>query len=398
VRKGLLYASTENGVWVSFDDGAAWQSLQRNLPRSSARDIVVHDADLIVATHGRGFWIMDDVSALRQAAAGMPTTLYKPAAAVRTPRSLYTDTPVPPDEPLADNPPDGAVIDYYLDKPARDPVALEIRDARGQLVRRYTSTDPPDVAAPQLAQQLIPSYWVRPHQTLGTTAGGHRWVWDLRAERPLATSYSYPISAAPHDTPRTPLGAGVMPGTYAVKLIVDGKALTAALEVKLDPRIALPAAALAQQHQLATRLDDLITRSSRLVLQAQSVIDQLGKLTGKPEPLAGQIAAVTAKVNEVMSGPKGPPGPGRARPPSLGGVNGKLTNLGKMVDVDARPTAAQVAETAKAEKELAQLSAAWNAVKTGELTQLDAALTAAGLPAIRPEAEPETKQDDGDEE
>jgi hypothetical protein len=189
-----------------------------------------------------------------------------------------------------------------------------------------------------------------------------------------------------------------MPGTYAVKLIVDGKALTAALEVKLDPRIALPAAALAQQHQLATRLDDLITRSSRLVLQAQSVIDQLGKLTGKPEPLAGQIAAVTAKVNEVMSGPKGPPGPGRARPPSLGGVNGKLTNLGKMVDVDARPTAAQVAETAKAEKELAQLSAAWNAVKTGELTQLDAALTAAGLPAIRPEAEPETKQDDGDEE
>ena len=398
VRKGLLYASTENGVWVSFDDGAAWQSLQRNLPRSSARDIMVHDADLIVATHGRGFWIMDDVSALRQAAAGMPTTLYKPATAVRAPRSLYTDTPVPPDEPLADNPPDGAVIDYYLAQPAKDRVALEIRDARGQLVRRYTSTDPPDVAAPQLAQQLIPSYWVRPHQTLGTTTGGHRWVWDLRAERPLATSYSYPISAAPHDTPRTPLGAGVMPGTYSVALIVDGKALTAALEVVLDPRIALPAAALAQQHQLATRLDDLITRSSRLVLQAQSVIDQLGKLTGKPEPLAGQIAAVTAKVNEVMSGPKGPPGPGRTRPPSLGGVNGKLTNLGKMVDVDARPTAAQVAETARAEKELAQLSAAWNAVKTGELTQLSTALTAAGLPAVRPEAEPETKQDDGDEE
>ncbi|HEX7840546.1 MAG TPA: hypothetical protein VF469_23870, partial [Kofleriaceae bacterium] len=206
VRKGLLYASTENGVWVSFDDGGTWQSLQRNLPHTSVRDIVVHDSDLIVATHGRGFWIMDDITPLRQVAAAMPDTLFKPAAAYRFPRSLYTDTPIPPDEPLAENPPTGAVIDYHLAEPAQGPVTLEITDARGKHVRGYASTDPPDLTQAELAKQLIPSYWVRPHRSLGTAAGGHRWVWDLRGDRPLAMSYQYPISAVPHDTPRTPLG------------------------------------------------------------------------------------------------------------------------------------------------------------------------------------------------
>jgi photosystem II stability/assembly factor-like uncharacterized protein len=404
VRKGLLYASTENAVWVSFDDGAAWQSLQRNLPHTSVRDLVVHDSDLIVATHGRGFWIMDGVSALRQLAAepgaSRSDTLFKPAPAYRVPHSLYTDTPVPPDEPLAENPPAGAVIDYHLAQPAQGPVTLEISDARGQLVRRYASTDPPDQTPAEIAGQLIPSYWVRPHRSLGTTAGSHRWVWDLRAARPLATSYSYPISAVPLDTVRTPLGVAVLAGSYTVKLTVNGKTLSAPLEVRLDPRIKLAPAALAQQHQLALRLSDRVTRSSQLVLHAQSTVDQLTRLADKP-PAATKdpIEATLARVTAVLSGPKGPPpGPGRDRPPSLTSVNGKLVTLYRMVDVDAAPTAVQGAETAKAERELAQLAAAWDAVRTGELAALNTALTAAGRPAIRPELAPQTQQDEGDEE
>ena len=398
VRKGLLYASTENAVWVSFDDGASWQSLQHNLPHTSARDIVVHDRDLIVATHGRGFWIMDDITPLRQVAATMADTLFKPAPAYRVPHSLYPDTPVSPDEPLAENPPDGAVIDYYLTQPAQGAVTIEISDARGKKVRSFSSSDPPDQSPDEIAKQLIPSYWVRPHRTPETTAGGHRWVWDLRGERPLAPSYEFAINAVPHDSVRSPLGPMVLPGTYTVKLTASGKTLTAPVEVRLDPRIKLPAAAVAQQHQLSERLAGLVTRSSKIVLAAQSTADQIAKLTGKPEPLAGQITAAAAKVTLLLSGPKTQPGPGRERPATLGGVNGKLVQLYKLTDVDAAPTPVQVSETTKAERELGQLSAAWDAVRNGELAALNAALTAAGLTAIRPELAPETRQDDGDME
>jgi len=399
VRKGLLYASTENAVWVSFDDGASWQSLQANLPRTSARDIVVHDADLIVATHGRGFWIMDDITPLRQIAAGMADTLIKPALAVRAPHSLYPDTPVPPDEPHADNPPTGAVIDYYLAQPAQGPVTLEILDPRGAVIRRYASTDPPDLTPDQIARQLIPAYWIRPHRALGTTAGAHRGIWDLRGERPLATSYSYPINAVPGDSLRTPLGPTVLPGRYTVRLKVGGASQTAPLEVRLDPRIKLAPAALAQQHQLSVRLAGAATRSSQLVLRAQSTLDQLAKLAGKAGPLKPRLDALATAITDLLSGPSGPPpGPGRARPPTLSGVGGTLVTLYKMTDVDAAPTPIQVAEATKAERALTQLAAGWDAIRTGELVGLNAALTAAGLPPVQPEVAPETQQDEGDEE
>lgn len=390
VRKGLLYASTENGVWVSFDDGGAWQSLQQNLPRTSARDLVVHGGDLIVATHGRGFWIMDDITALRQVAAAMPDTLWKPAPAVRVSRSLYTDTPIPPDEPSAENPPTGAVIDYYLAAPASGPVTLEIADARGKPVRRYTSTDPPDLTEAELARQLIPSYWVRRHKTLGTTAGGHRWVWDLRRERPRAGAYSYPVSAVPHDTPRVPQGPRVLPGRYTVKLTASGKTMTAALEVKLDPRVKIAPAQLAQQNQLEQRLAELITHCSRLVMQVQSTSAQLARLSPKQEALAARLAATAAQVTALLSGPSGTRGsPGTGRPPTLGSVNGNLATLYRMIEVDAAPTAAQRTEATKAERELEALAKTWDALQAGELAALNAAITAAGLPAVRPALAPE---------
>ncbi|MEO7729862.1 MAG: glycoside hydrolase, partial [Kofleriaceae bacterium] len=216
VRRGLLYASTETAVWVSFDEGASWQSLQANLPHTSVRDLVVHGADLIIATHGRGFWIMDDITPLRQVA-GLSDTLFKPAPAYRAQRSAYPDTPVPDDEPHAANPPAGAVIDYVLAQPA-DRVTLEISDARGAPIRRYASDDPPELRDDEIAHQLIPAWWLRPYAPLAITAGGHRWIWDLRGERPLVDSYEYPISAVPYDTPRVPEGPRVAPGVYTVKL------------------------------------------------------------------------------------------------------------------------------------------------------------------------------------
>ena len=162
VRKGLLFAGTENAVWVSFDDGDHWQSLQLNLPHTSMRDLWIHDDDLIVATHGRGFWILDDISPLREVrrSSRSPMHLFTPAPAYRVQRDTNTDTPLPPDEPAAPNPPDGAILDYYLPA-AASAVTLEILDAQGQLVRRYSSNDKPEITEEELQKQLIPLYWVR---------------------------------------------------------------------------------------------------------------------------------------------------------------------------------------------------------------------------------------------
>ena len=228
VRKGLLFAGTENSVWVSFDDGDHWQSLQLNLPHTSMRDLWIHDNDLIVGTHGRSFWILDDITALREVKALSTTEahLFTPAPAVRIQRDTYTDTPLPPDEPFAANPPDGAILDYYLPH-ASSPVTLEILDARGQLVRKFSSTDKPEVSEEELKKQLIPLYWLRPFHALSADAGMHRWVWDLHYPPPDSTRHEYPISAIPGDTPRLPLGPTALPGTYTARLTADGKNYTA---------------------------------------------------------------------------------------------------------------------------------------------------------------------------
>jgi photosystem II stability/assembly factor-like uncharacterized protein len=351
VKQGLLYAATETGVWVSFDDGAAWQSLQQNLPHSAVRDLIVHQGDLVVATHGRGFWIMDAIAPLRQLAPTMADTLFAPPPAYRLPRSLYPDTPIPPDEPMAENPPDGAIIDYLLAAPS-PAVAIEISDAKGAVIRRYANTDPPDLTADELARQLIPAYWVRPHRAPLTTAGMHRFVWDLRGERPLAAEYEYPINAVPHDTPRVPEGPLVLPGTYTVKLTANGKTLAAKVEVRGDPRSKLSATALAQQHALELRLAALLTRSAEMLLTARSIKDQLA--TSKaPKPQRDAVAAALEPLLDNKDKTQ----------PTLESVTGRADGLYKAVQVDALPTAAQLAATAQAEKELAVLAKRFDAFR-----------------------------------
>jgi photosystem II stability/assembly factor-like uncharacterized protein len=237
MRKGLLFAGTELATYVSFNDGGDWQPLRLNMPATSIRDLVIHENDVVVGTHGRSFWILDDIAPLRQMtpeAASAPAHLFAPSAVSRFPRDTNTDTPLPPEEPAGKNPPDGAIIYYHLKAAANGPVMLEISNAAGNLVRRFSSADAPPPADPNLN---VPAYWVRPFQPLAASAGMHRFVWDLHAA-PAGRGErggGCPISAIYMDTPCSE-GAWMPPGTYTVKLTVNGQNYERPLVVKPDPR------------------------------------------------------------------------------------------------------------------------------------------------------------------
>lgn len=232
VERGLLFTGTERAVFVSFDDGESWQSLQSNLPPVSMRDLDIQGNDLIVGTHGRGFWVIDDMTALRQFG-DVPSGgafLFRPAEAILLTPGSDNGTPMPKDEPLAENPPSGAMIDYYLKSNASGAVKIEILDPAGTVIRTYSSDDKPTPI--NLDTLNIPAYWVRQPEVVSSAAGTHRWIWDLRPTPP-------PTPA------RTGGGGGgfgrgsaplVLPGTYTVVLSADGKVYRQPLVVKADPR------------------------------------------------------------------------------------------------------------------------------------------------------------------
>jgi photosystem II stability/assembly factor-like uncharacterized protein len=226
VRRGMLFAGTERGVFVSFNDGDDWQSLQLNLPAASMRDLAVKEDDLIVATHGRGFWILDNITPLRQidAAAKADAYLFKPADAINMPAPSEQGTPLPKDEPSAENPPFGAMIDYYLADAASGPVTLEILDGSGQVVRRYSSEDKPETRDPNTLN--IPTIWAPAPESLSAASGMHRWVWDLR-----------PAAGGGRGGGGRGGGGLARPGSYTVRLTANGKALTQPLTVRPDPRL-----------------------------------------------------------------------------------------------------------------------------------------------------------------
>ena len=268
VRRGLLYAGTETQVWVSMNDGDAWQPLKLNMPPISIRDLIIKDDDVAVGTHGRGFWILDNVTPLRQWAgvsAPSAVTLFKPATATRVRYSMYTDTPIPPDEPRAENPPDGAMIDYYLPAEVQS-VVIEIVDARGRIVRTFRSDDP--TPAPADAGN-VPWYWFRPAAAPSRKAGLQRFVWDLHYARPT-TECSLPISATPLNTKCEPEGPWVMPGEYTARLTADGTVLTKAFRVRMDPRVKTPLTALQQQHDLSVALYDAVREGQKLAAAARA--------------------------------------------------------------------------------------------------------------------------------
>ena len=270
-RKGLLFAGTEQSVWVSFDDGDHWQSLRRNLPASSVRDLIVKDDDLAIATHGRGFYILDDITPLRQLTAdavAADAVLFKPQNALRWRFNKNTDTPFMPDEPRLPNPPDGALIHYYLKADARTPVTLEILDAAGSVVRKYSSDDPED---PPLANPNIPDYWIRPWQPLSAKAGLHRFVWDVRYPMPAVLNFNYPIAAVPSNTPKLPAGVWVLPGLYTARLTVGGKPQSQSFTVRMDPRVKTPPLGLKAQFDAARQIEAALTKSYDAMLAARAV-------------------------------------------------------------------------------------------------------------------------------
>jgi photosystem II stability/assembly factor-like uncharacterized protein len=253
-RKGLLYAGTERGIFVSFDDGGHWQPLQKNLPVTSVRDIDVHDNDLVIATHGRSFWIMDDVIPLRQDVASFPH-LFAPAVTVRERPAGFTGTPMPKDEPLAPNPPLGAYLDYALDAPPAAPITIEILDAQGTLVRRYSSADAPPAIDP--AKLRTSAEWFVVPVTLPTTRGMHRFVWPLRYEGTHGVWSD---------------GVWVPPGDYRVALTVDGRRLEQPLRIIPDPRVKIPASAYAEQFTLAREIDALRASLAKVVADSDEIL------------------------------------------------------------------------------------------------------------------------------
>lgn len=246
VRKGLLFAGSENAVYFSLDAGAHWQSLRLNMPATSIRDLVIKDDDIVVGTHGRSFWILDNITPLRQLVVNKQTetALLKPQQAIRIRWNMNTDTPLPSEEPAGENPPDGAAIDYYLKQDAD--VELEILNVAGTVVRKFTSKDTlykiPDVN--------IPLYWIRPQQLLSGKSGAHRFFWDMKYT-PLNLPVEYPMTAVVHNTPPETTAPWVMPGSYLIRLKVNGTIIEQPLIIKMDPRVKTEKSQLQRQHDLS---------------------------------------------------------------------------------------------------------------------------------------------------
>ncbi len=370
IRKGLLYAATEGGVSVSFDDGEPWQSLQLNLPATSVRDLVIHEDDLVVGTHGRSFWILDDVTPLRQATAAtlaVPAHLFAPQLATRVRRSRYTDTPMPPEEPAGENPPDGAIVHYYLKSQPANPVTLEILDAKGSVVRRYSSGDLPEPIETNLN---IPTYWVRPPRNLPNGPGLHRFVWDFRYPDPPAAERDYPISAVYRDTPRVPQGVLALPGSYTVKLTVDGKSTTQPLKLRMDPRVSTPPEGLAEQFALATRISRALLKSDEGQKGVRDFRARLKERISKATTPAEKerLSALDEKAATLEGAPgrrRGRRG-GASAEMDFGRIAGALLGLLDVVEsTDAPPTPQAASATAGLEKALDAALTRWESVGAG---------------------------------
>jgi photosystem II stability/assembly factor-like uncharacterized protein len=376
-RPGLLYAGSENAVYVSFDDGAHWQSLRLNMPATSIRDLVVKDNDLVVGTHGRSFWILDNISRLRSMRAAdisSPLLLYPPASAMRVRWNMNSDTPIPQEEPAGENPPDGAMIEYVLAADASSgPVTLEIKDGSGRVVRRYSSDDP-EIVLPPLN---IPLYWVRPQQHLSAKAGAHRFLWDMHYT-PFDVPPSYPIAAIYKNTAPDPNSPWVLPGRFTLTLSAGGASVTQPLVVTMDPRVKAPKAALALQHELSMtcydgRRDAMASAKELRALRAQAK-DRSAKASG-------ETAAALKAADDRMAALEG----GSLQAPGFGFVSGAFAGvLNILHDVDASPTSQAVAAVAGTEKQLKELRSAFDAWKRKELPVLNAALSGAGLAPIAP--------------
>jgi photosystem II stability/assembly factor-like uncharacterized protein len=387
VRKGLLIAGTERTIYFSLDDGDAWHPLTLNLPASSMRDLVIHGDDVVVGTHGRSFWILDNITPLRELnpeIAASPAHLFAPQLTYRVRRNNGTDTPLPPEIPAGQNPPDGAMLDYWLQSAASSPVVLEISDSTGKLVRRYSSDD--KSSAPPEKEINVPTYWIRPERIPSASAGMHRFIWDLHYPPPDSLDRDYPISAIPHDTPLYPLGPSVVPGDYTVKLSVGGKTESRPLTIKMDPRVKISAEDLRSQFQAETKIANDLHRDFQALQQVQAFrgkLKQVSEAAGTKTP--AQLKSVNEKAALIEGTPGGygaeylstPAGRGLAR------LNSGFSSLLAVVQsADAAPTTQAAAMLLELEKALDEQLARWQELQTQDVPALNKALKQAGLSTI----------------
>jgi photosystem II stability/assembly factor-like uncharacterized protein len=377
-RRGLLFAGTERAVHVSFDDGESWRPLRFKMPATSIRDLIIKDDDIAVATHGRGFWILDNITALRQTEiAGDETFLFKPQTALRIRWNLNTDTPLPPDEPVGENPPEGAMIDYRIGANASGPVTLDIKDSKGTVVRRYASTEPVPTPDPKLK---IPRYWVKPPQPLSAEPGFHRFYWDVHAEPFKGGDADYPMTAILQKTAPQPTGPWVMPGEYSVVLTAGTKSFTQPLTVKMDPRIKTSAGDLAKQFELSKALYDVRVLLEPIGKSFESLAGELAKAKEKAgdQPVKEKIDALTKKLQEFVD-------PARVRTgQSLElDVLSKVRSLfGDLQEVDAGPTSQAEAAARDLQRDAKSVAERWRGLAP-EVAALNIALEAARLDKLK---------------
>jgi len=347
-RKGLLYAGTDTGVYVSWDDGEHWQPLSLNLPATPITDLEVHDNDLVISTFGRGLWVLDDIAALREINSQITAAdahLFVPATAMRVRWENYQDTPYPIETPAGQNPPDGAILEYYLKTPPVGDIMLAIYDEKGAEVARFSS----EAKAAEYLPANAPSYWFAPEFTLPKAAGVNRFVWNLRYPPPPALPYGYfgklleytEYTLADHaipglTPPQQPRGPLVLPGTYTIELRVGGQTLRQPLMLELDPRVHDSPADLLDQLDLAKRISRGMKASSDAFYQVAGLRKALTERTdalkqSETKEMKDAVAAFEKKIDAIDNGTK--------RAPGFGPVNRDLARLIFSVEsADIRPT------------------------------------------------------------
>jgi photosystem II stability/assembly factor-like uncharacterized protein len=384
-RKGLLYAGTETQVYVSFDDGDHWQSLRLNMPASSVRDLAVKDDDLIAATHGRGFLILDNLTPLRQITAKVAASneyLYTPQTALRIRNNMNPPTPWPPDMATGENPPAGAMIDYYLGPNFSGAVSLEIVDSAGTVINRFNSTDPVPPLDPRYPD---PTLWARPPRIVSTAPGHHRYLWDMRYPAVPGMSTGPDASdAVPYNTPAVPSSPWVLPGNYTVRLVAAGQTQSAPLKILIDPRVKTSSADLQQQFRVSKSIYDDMLHATTAIHEITVLRDQME--SGKSNVPGSGAAVLEEKLNVIAGRERGGGGGrrgGPTGPPTLGSVRTQLARIEHSIqNADAAPTPAQIEAYEITVKPLASLLEQWDSVKKTDLKALNAQLRDKHLPLL----------------
>ncbi len=370
--KGLLFAGSERFVNVSFDDGDHWQSLKLNMPATSIRDLVIKDDDLVVGTHGRSFWILDNITPLRQIKKEIisQTILYKPQSPYRIRWSMNTDTPLPQEEPGGQNPPDGAMVDYYLKAEAKD-VTLEIVNNKNEVVRKYSSIDKPY----KILELNIPLYWIRPQQILSNEVGHHRFLWDMRYA-PLDVDVSFPMSAVYQNTAPDPTSPWVMPGEYTAQLKVDGQILEQKFIVRMDPRVQSTTAQLQEQFDLSFLCYEGRESAIFYLKVIKDFEDQINKLTGN-KSVQKELKEFQEKLNSIKGSSGGTKTDSWSYISSASGsVLGLLQESDMPVTSQAREAVKELDATIKRTEKI------WNNLESVHLPKVNQALKKRGTKPI----------------